>query len=47
MDRKDRIYALQSGGRAILAFPAKDSREAHSLLREEWLRDDLLSLIHI
>ena len=41
MDRKDRIYALQSGGRAILAFPAKDNREAQSLLREEWLRADL------
>ena len=44
MDRKDRIYALQSGGRAILAFPAKDNREAQSLLREEWLRDDLRSV---
>ena len=41
MDRKDRIYTLHSGGRAILAFPAKDSREAQSLLREGWLRDDL------
>jgi hypothetical protein len=44
MDRKDRIYALHSGGRAILAFPAKDSREAQSLLREAWLRDDLRTL---
>ena len=24
-----------------MAFPAKDSREAQSLLRESWLRDDL------
>ena len=41
MDRKDRIYIMESAGRALLAFPAKDNREAQSLLREDWLRDDL------
>ena len=41
MDRKDRIYILETGGRPVLAFPAKDNREAQSLLREEWLREDL------
>ena len=41
MDRKDRIYTLESGGTPVLAFPARDNREAQSLLREEWLRDDL------
>ena len=40
----DRIYTIEIGGRAILAFPAKTLREAQSLLKEAWLLDDLRAI---
>jgi hypothetical protein len=38
---EERVYTLEIGGRPVLCFPASNHREAQSLLKEEWLRDDL------
>lgn len=37
----EKIYVIEAGGAPILAFAAVSHREAQSLLREEWLREDL------
>ena len=37
----DRIFTLEILGKAILCFPAAGLREAQSLVKEEWLRNDL------
>jgi hypothetical protein len=40
----DRVYILEIDGRPVLAFPAHSFREAQSLLKEDWLLDDLRKL---
>jgi predicted metal-dependent phosphoesterase TrpH len=40
----DRIYILEIEGKPVLAFPAHSFREAQSLLKEDWLLDDLRAL---
>lgn len=37
----ERVYVIETGGTQVLAFAAISHREAQSLLREEWLRDEL------
>ena len=39
-----RIFTLDIDGRPTLAFEARTFREAQSLCKEAWLRDDLVSL---
>jgi hypothetical protein len=40
----ERIYVLVVGERTVLCFPAAGFQEAQSLLKEEWLRADLMEL---
>jgi hypothetical protein len=40
----DRIYILEIDGKPVLAFPAHSFREAQSLLKEDWLLEDLRAL---
>jgi hypothetical protein len=40
----DRVYTLEIDGKPVLAFPAHSFREAQSLLKEDWLLDDLRAL---
>jgi hypothetical protein len=43
-DSDERVYTLEVDGRPVLAFPARSFREAQSLLKEDWLLDDLRAL---
>ena len=40
----DRVYTLEIDGKPMLAFPASSFREAQSMLKEEWLLNDLREL---
>jgi hypothetical protein len=40
----DRVYTLEIDGKPVLVFPAQGFREAQSLLKEDWLLDDLRAL---
>jgi len=39
-----RIYVIEIENSAVLCFPAAGFKEAQSLLKEEWLRADLVAL---
>jgi hypothetical protein len=39
-----RVFTLMEGERPLLAFEAYSFREAQSLCKEQWLRDELLAL---
>jgi hypothetical protein len=41
---EDRVYTLEIGGKPVLTFPARSFREAQSLLKEDWLLNDLRDL---
>jgi hypothetical protein len=41
--RLERAFTLLAAGRPIVSFAASSFKEAHELLREGWLRDDLSS----
>lgn len=36
-----RVYTIDIGGRAIVAFEASNGSEANSILKESWFLDDL------
>jgi hypothetical protein len=38
------VFTLEVNGRPVLAFEAHATREAQSLCKESWLREDLASL---
>ncbi len=40
----EKVYVIETGGVAVLAFAATSHREAQSLLREDWLKADLRAL---
>jgi hypothetical protein len=39
-----RVFTLEVDGRSVLSFEARAVREAQSLCKEAWLREDLTSL---
>jgi hypothetical protein len=43
-DQFSRVFTLEVDERPILAFEAHAAREAYSLCKETWLREDLTSL---
>ncbi|WP_018460474.1 hypothetical protein [Bradyrhizobium sp. WSM4349] len=38
------VFAMEVEGKAILAFEAKNFREAFELCKEDWVRDDLTAI---
>lgn len=38
------VFAMEIDGRPIVAFEAKNFREAFELCKEDWLRTDLIAL---
>ena len=43
-EASDRVYTLEIDGKPVLTFPASSFREAQSILKEEWLLNDLREL---
>ena len=40
----ERIFVIEADGRALVAFEAFSRREADELRKEQWFRDELLTL---
>ena len=40
----DRVFVMETSGRALVAFEAFSRREATALRKEEWFCDELLAL---